>query len=218
MAASPQFVTFEGGEGAGKSTQIDLVSIWLKDKGIEHVVTREPGGSPGAEIIRDILVKGATDRWQPMTEALLMTAARAEHVSRTIKPALENGKWVLCDRFFDSTVAYQGAARGLGMPEMRNLQSLALGSFQPDLTFIFDLPVKQGLARARGRENEKEIDMDKEDRFERMDLTFHLALHQGFLAIADLEPDRCKVIDAMRSIDAIHVDICSQLEEHIRGL
>lgn len=215
MATVPQFISFEGGEGAGKSTQIKLASQWLTDRGVEHVLTREPGGSPGAELIRDLLVKGETDRWEAMTEALLMTASRAEHVAKTIKPALAAGKWVLCDRFFDSTIAYQGAARGLGMTAMRDLQSLALGSFEPDATFILDLPVRDGLERARGREDEKITASDMEDRFERMGLPFHLAIHQGFMALAEQEPDRCHVVDATRTIDVIHVDICSRLERYI---
>lgn len=201
--AGPQFLSFEGGEGAGKSTQIKLLSAWLSDNGVKHIVTREPGGAPGAELIRDLLLKGDTDRWQPMTEALLMTASRAEHVARTIKPALEAGQWVLCDRFFDSTIAYQGYARGLGGAEMRALQSLALGTFQPDLTFVFDIAVEKGLLRARGREGERVSKSEMEDRFERMDISFHKALHAAFLKFVEDEPDRCIRIDADGSADEV---------------
>ena len=199
-----RFITLEGGEGAGKSTQIRLLADRLEQAGIAVRTTREPGGAPGSELIRDLIVKGAVDRWTPMTEALLITAARAEHVARLIRPALDQGQWVLCDRFFDSTVAYQGAARGLGMTEMTQLQQLALGSFAPDLTLILDLPVDVGLARAVRREAGR---TDGEDRFERMGQDFHSRLRRAYLEIAGQETARCQVIDADRDIGAIHGDI-----------
>lgn len=204
---TPQFVSFEGGEGAGKSTQIALLSAWLEQQNVEHIITREPGGSAGAELIRDLLVKGATDRWEPMTEALLMTASRTEHIHRTILPALEAGKWVLCDRFFDSTIAYQGAARGLGMDNMRQLQTLAFGNVAPHITFFLNIPVVEGLMRARGREGDKELENTREDRFERMDTSFHEALHDGFVRLTKQEPERIKAIDASNSISDIQADI-----------
>ena len=209
----PQFISFEGGEGAGKSTQIALLSAWLDQQGIAHIVTREPGGSVGAELIRDLLVKGATDRWEPMTEALLMTASRTEHIYRTILPALEAGKWVLCDRFFDSTIAYQGAARGLGMDKMRQLQTLAFGEIAPHITFFLDIPVVEGLMRARGREGDKETEVSREDRFERMDTTFHEALHEGFTRLAQQEPARIHLINAAQSISDIQSDIRTHLQQ-----
>ena len=194
LAAQPaRFITLEGGEGAGKSTQIKLLNEWLEGKGINTCLTREPGGSPGAEQIRDLVLKGATDRWTGMTEALLMTASRAEHVENKVKPALEAGNWVLCDRFYDSSIAYQGAGRGLGMERVKQLQTLALGDFQPDLTIILDLPVKIGLSRAIARESAKS---DMEDRFERMDISFHVALRNAFLEIAKQESERCVVLNA----------------------
>lgn len=208
-----QFISFEGGEGAGKSTQIALLSTWLEDKGVDHIITREPGGSAGAELIRDLLVKGATDRWEPMTEALLMTASRTEHIHRTILPALSEGKWVLCDRFFDSTIAYQGAARGLGMDNMRQLQTLAFGDVAPDITFFLNIPVVEGLIRARGREGDKQLESAREDRFERMDTSFHEALHDGFVRLAEQETDRIKVIDASNSISDIQLDIREYLQQ-----
>lgn len=204
---TPRFISFEGGEGAGKSTQIKLLAKWLIGQGLDVIVTREPGGAPGAEVIRDLLVKGETDRWTPMCEALLMTAARTEHVERTIKPALRDNYWVLCDRFFDSTVAYQGAARGLGMSRMRELQDTALHGLTPDLTFIIDLPVDVGLARAVGREALKE---DREDRFEKMNFAFHENIRAAYLKIAKTEPERCAVVDG-------NVDITS-LQNNLRGL
>jgi dTMP kinase len=200
----PRFISLEGGEGAGKSTQIKMLTAWFADHGIDVCSTREPGGSPGAEQIRDLLVKGATDRWASMTEALLMTASRAEHVERRIKPALEAGSWVLCDRFFDSSIAYQGAARGLGMQRVKALQTLALGDFQPDLTLILDLPVSVGLGRAKAREGEKAI---SEDRFEQLDLSFHETLRAAYLKIAAAEPDRCVVISADTTPEALQQEI-----------
>lgn len=199
-----RFITLEGGEGAGKSTQIKLLNEWLKAKGINTCLTREPGGSPGAEQIRDLVLKGATDRWTGMTEALLMTASRAEHVENKVKPALESGSWVLCDRFFDSSIAYQGAGRGLGMERVKQLQTLALGEFQPDLTIILDLPIKIGLSRAIARESAKS---DMEDRFERMDTSFHETLRNAFLKIAKQEPKRCVVLNADSEPETLQKEI-----------
>ncbi|WP_374763868.1 dTMP kinase [Yunchengibacter salinarum] len=187
------FITLEGGEGAGKTTQRHFLGAALKAVGLDTLVTREPGGNPQAEALRAMLLTGDVDRWTPMTEALLMTAARTEHVVRTIKPALQAGRCVLCDRFSDSTIAYQGAGHGLGMGAMRSLQETAFGRFRPDLTLILDLPVKTGLTRARSRETARS---DAEDRFENMDVAFHERLRAAFLEIADLEPDRCAVISA----------------------
>jgi len=201
-AHTPKFITLEGGEGVGKSTQIRLLVDWLQSAGVGVCQTREPGGSPGAEHIRDLLVKGDGDRWDPMAEALLVTAARAEHVARTVKPALARGDWVVCDRFSDSTVAYQGAGRELGVPEMQALQALALGGFKPDLTIVLDMPVDVGLSRALGREEGKTSEM--EDRFERLDISFHKKLRQAFLDIAVAEPDRCVVLDAAQSVEDLH--------------
>lgn len=188
-----RFISLEGGEGAGKSTQIKLLNEWLQGQKINTCLTREPGGSPEAEQIRDLVLKGATDRWTGMTEALLMTASRSEHVEKKVKPALQNGEWVLCDRFFDSSVAYQGAGRGLGMERIKELQTLALGDFKPDLTIILDLPIEIGLSRAIARESAKS---DMEDRFERMDTSFHETLRNAFLTIAKGEPERCVVLNA----------------------
>jgi len=202
----PRFISLEGGEGAGKSTQIKLLETWLTAQGLEVYRTREPGGAPGAEEIRALLLKGAGDRWASMTEALLMTAARAEHVERTIKPALAAGRWVLCDRFADSSVAYQGAGRGLGVARIRELQGFALGDLTPDLTLILDLPVEVGLGRAIARENEKS---DMEDRFERMDKEFHERLRCAFLDIARAEPGRCVVINADQSLETLQSELQS---------
>jgi dTMP kinase len=194
--ARGRFITVEGGEGSGKSTQLRRLATALAGRSIACVLTREPGGCPGAEQIRRLLVEGATGRWQPMTEALLHYAARVEHVTRTIEPALGCGDWVLSDRFADSTTAYQGYGHGLGADAIDRLHRLALGSLRPDLTLIFDLPVEQGLARARARGGD-------EDRYERMDRAFHERLRAGFLEIARAEPQRCAVIDAGGDIDSV---------------
>lgn len=209
MGARPQpaaiargaFITLEGGEGSGKSTQTRLLCSALAERGIAVVQTREPGGSPEAEAIRTLLVEGATDRWDPMSEALLLFAARREHLRRTIEPALAAGSWVVCDRFGDSTVAYQGYAHGLGAATIAALADIAIGPVRPDLTLILDLPVEVGLARAKTRE------AGREDRFERMGAAFHERLRLGFREIAGQNPDRCRVIDATRSIPAIQAAI-----------
>ena len=195
--ARGRFITFEGGEGAGKSTQIRRLAERLGAAGHDVVVTREPGGSPGAETIRDLLVNGSTDRWSPATEALLMYAARRDHLERTIRPALERGATVLCDRFADSTRAYQGAGGELSLDAIKALEGFALDSADwPDLTLIFDLPVADGLKRAASRGG-------GEARFEAKGLAFHERLRAGFLAIAEREPGRCAVIDAAADMDAV---------------
>lgn len=204
-AARPAFVTLEGGEGSGKSTQAKLLADALAARGVASVLTREPGGSTEAEAIRALLVNGDPDRWDPMSEALLLFAARREHLRRTIRPALAAGRWVICDRFGDSTVAYQGYAHGLGAEVIDRLAAITVEGFAPDLTLILDLPVEVGLERAKGREP------GREDRFERMGAEFHRRLRDGFLDIARKDPGRCKVIDATRPIDAIHADILAQV-------
>lgn len=200
-----RFITLEGGEGAGKSTQIARLADALRAAGIETVTTREPGGSPGAEQIRDLLVTGDPGRWTPMTEALLHFAARADHVTRLIRPALDRDAWVICDRFADSTMAYQGYGQGLGRDAIEALWSDTLGDFRPDLTLILDIEPDTGLARAAERRGH-------ETRYEEMDVSFHRTLRDGFLDIARREPDRCAVIDASGSID----DIAEKIFEIVR--
>ncbi len=194
------FITFEGGEGAGKSSQMSLLARTLGARGLEVVTTREPGGAAGAEQIRALLVSGETGRWDPMSELLLYVAARREHVVRLIEPALVRGAWVLCDRFADSTMAYQGYGHGLGPAACEAAHKLAFGAFAPDLTLILDLPAELGLARARARTG-------GEDRYERMDLAFHERLRRGFLEIARAAPERCRVIDARSSIAEVEAEV-----------
>jgi dTMP kinase len=194
--ADGKFITLEGGEGAGKSTQIGLLAEALRAAGKQVLTTREPGGSPGAEEIRKLLVSGGTDRWQPRTEALLHTAARVDHVERVIRPALAKGTWVICDRFADSTLAYQGYGHGLGKEWVEELYRLTFGAFHPDLTLVLDLDLdvglKRGTAEARG-----------EDRYERMGREFHQRLRQGYQEIARANPDRCLLIDAVGDVDTV---------------
>lgn len=191
-----RFITLEGGEGAGKSTQIKRLAARLAACGIETLATREPGGTPGAEAIRGLLVTGDTGRWEPTTETLLHYAARAEHVRKTVQPALGRGAWVVSDRFADSTMAYQGYAGQVGRAAVESLHHWVLGDFKPDLTLILDLPVEVGLRRAGGRGG-------AEDRYERMGLVFHEALRAAFLDIAQREPQRCHVVDASPGPDAV---------------
>lgn len=198
-----RFITLEGGEGAGKTTQIRRLADSLRADGRDVLVTREPGGSAGAEEIRGLIVSGEPGRWDPVTEALLLYAARRDHVERTIRPALAAGRWVVCDRFADSTMAYQGYGHGLGQQAVLDLHRAAIGDFGPDLTLILDLPVDVGLRRAAERGGAGRA----EDRFERMGHAFHQRLRDGFLDIARHEPGRCRVVDAARDADAVAADL-----------
>ena len=191
-----RFITLEGGEGTGKSTQIKRLAAALETRGIKVLATREPGGSPGAEQIRKLMVEGEPGRWDAVTETLLAYAARADHVSRTIGPALLAGTWVISDRFNDSTFAYQGVGRGLDRETIRRIDSAVLDDFQPDLTLILDLDVAVGLKRANARPG-------AENRFEKFGADFHEKLRQAFLDIARRSPDRCRVIDASGSEDQV---------------
>lgn len=194
------FISIEGGEGTGKTTQIEYLCNHLRDRGIDVVRTREPGGTPAGEQIRTLLVSGRTDRWQPMTEALLNYAARYEHLVHTIEPAVARGLWVISDRFSDSTMAYQGICQGVGLDRIEALHDAALGDFAPDLTLVLDMPVEEALARANRRNGENgkgnHPNGGAEDRFERMGRDFHEQLRAAFLHIATMHADRCRVIDA----------------------
>ncbi len=198
------FITLEGGEGTGKSTQIKLLADLLAAKGHEIVTTREPGGTPEAEKIRDLLVHRDGGDWTPVAESLLFFAARNMHIEKRIKPEMNAGKVVISDRFTDSTRAYQSYGHTIEPDFIESLVQLTIGGFEPDLTFILDLEVKTGLARAG-----KRLDQDNsgEDRFEQLDTGFHERLRQGFLEIAARYPERCVVIDANRSIDDIAAEI-----------
>jgi dTMP kinase len=203
-SARGRFITLEGGEGAGKSTQVKLLAAWLRTRGIDVVQTREPGGAPGAERIRELLVKGDADSWTPIAETLLHYAARADHLDRTIRPALAAGRWVICDRFADSTTAYQGYGHGVAFDVIDSLFKAIVGDTAPDLTLILDLPVEQGLQRAAARSGH-------ENRYEQMAVEFHSRLRSGFLAIARANPQRCAVIDAGRAVESIQSDIQAEI-------
>jgi dTMP kinase len=203
-----RFITFEGGEGAGKSTQLRLLAESLRHRGQEVMMTREPGGSEGAEQIRALLVEGAVGRWDALTEALLHFAARRDHLRATIWPALAAGRWVLCDRFADSTMAYQGCGHGLPLGLLRQLYHITVGDFAPDLTILLDIPVTEGLARAVSRGG-------SEDRYEKMDLGFHQRLRDGFLALAAENPQRIAVLPANGEPAMIASNILALIDERL---
>ncbi len=189
------FISFEGGDGAGKSTQINRLADVLRAQGREVVVTREPGGSEGAEIIRKLLVEGDADRWSPLCEALLMYTSRADLLERTILPALKRGAVVITDRFADSSMAYQGIAGGLGENTLRKIHDIVVGDTDPDLTIILDLPVEAGLERAGARGGEA--------RFESKGADFQERVRKAFLEIARREPERCVVVNANTGIEEV---------------
>ncbi len=194
-----RFITFEGGEGAGKSTHVALLGERLRTLGIRTVLTREPGGSPGAEIMRYVLLSGAARPLGPNAEAVLFAAARDDHLNTLIRPALVQGKWVVCDRFADSTRIYQGVAGNVDTITIRAMERIIVGKTKPDLTFILDVPAKEGMCRA---DNRRGAD-GPADRFEGEALTFHERLRDGFLTLAANEPDRCVLIDATTSKDEV---------------
>ena len=193
---SGRFISIEGGEGVGKSTQVGLLVAVLGGAEIPALATREPGGSPGAEAIRRLLLEGEAERWDAIGEALLLVAARRDHVTRVIAPAIAQGVWVVSDRFADSTMAYQGYGKGVALADLAALHRFALGDFAPDLTVILDLPVEIGLARAAAR--------SAADRFERLDRDFHEKLRQGFRQIAAENPSRCVLVDASGDPQSVH--------------
>lgn len=207
--ARGRFITFEGGEGSGKSTQLRRLAESLAGRGLEVVITREPGGSKGAEEIRRLLVTGAAERWDPLTEALLNYAARQDHIRQTIAPALAKGQWVLCDRFADSTAVYQGCAQGLDVGVIAKLREFVVGDLEPDLTLVMDLPVKLGLARAKGRR-------DGEDRYENMDVEFHERLRQGYGKLVEQAPRRCVLIDASGSLDEVGAAVLAEVDARLK--
>lgn len=215
----PLFITFEGGEGAGKSTQIKSLSTYLTELSMPHLLTREPGGTALAEKIRTLLVTGKADAMDPLTEYLLFSAARRDHLEKVIKPALAQGSWVLCDRFYDSSYVYQGlspkADRALDLSFMNHVyKEIAGPDFEPDLTFVFDIDPKIGLARVQKR---SEVSGDnttvQEDRFESKGLEFHNRIRQGFLKLQSHNSHRCCLIDATQSREQTFHHICSTLED-----
>ena len=210
------FISFEGGDGAGKSTQIAKLAEALRAAGRDVVVTREPGGSEGAEAIRALLVEGAADRWSPIAEALLMYAARADHLQRTILPALDRGGVVISDRFADSTMAYQGLAGDLGEDAVKRLHALVVGDRDPDLTLVLDLPPQEGLARAGARAGSAKD--AKEARFEEKGSAYQRRVREAFLKIASDNPARCAVIDAAGAPDDVAGRVLAAIRARLPAL
>lgn len=201
-----RFISFEGGEGAGKSTQISRLAEWLAVQGIDCILTREPGGTADAEKLRDLVVNGTSGRWSAMEEMLIMYAARAQHVRTLILPALAEGKWVLTDRFADSTFVYQGLAGGLRVEKIRELHDLVLDGFQPDLTFLLDVPAEIGAARVNKRG-------ESLTRFEARQEKFARKVRDGFLALAEDESNRFRVIDGTFGLDQVAASIRQIVQE-----
>jgi len=204
-----RFITIEGGEGTGKTTQVGLLMAALERMRIPARATREPGGSPNGEAIRRLLLEGDGERWDAVGEALLLVAARSDHVARLIAPSLAQGIWVVSDRFADSTLAYQGYGRGLALEDLAMLHRFALGSFSPDLTVILDLPAETGLSRAAARGSVG-------DRFERLDRAFHERLREGFRKIAADNTARCVLIDGSSDPRTVHRAILDAVEGRLR--
>jgi len=190
-----RFITLEGGEGVGKSTQLKALAAALEARGLAVVTTREPGGSPGAEAIRTLLLDGADDGWGAEAEALLFAAARTDHLDKVVRPALEAGKWVLCDRFVDSSLAYQGVAGGLGLDAVRRINAFGIGDWFPDRTLV--LIADEGADRAKAR------DAEGSDRIGRRSAEYHNAVVEGFRTIAAAEPERVRLIDASGTPDEV---------------
>ncbi len=204
------FITFEGVEGCGKSTQIKVLQTHLEDLGFDTILTREPGGTPVAERIRALLLDPENSDLLPMPELLLYSAARAQHVGECIRPAMDAGKVVLCDRFVDSTTAYQGAGREMDAAVLETLHELSTGGLMPDVTFLLDLPVEMGLARAGKR--------GAADRLEQESVAFHQRVRDGFLALAQSEPNRIAVVDAAGTMDAVAGEITARLAPFLESL
>lgn len=205
-----RFITFEGGEGVGKSTNIEFCAQWLREQGIEVITTREPGGTEIAELIRERLLKAHhNETMDATTELLLMFAARAQHLNALIRPALAQGQWVLCDRFTDSTIAYQSFGRGLPLETIVQLKKMVQGELEPDCTFLLDAPLAVGMERARVRAQVLE---EQVDRFETEQLAFFERVQQGFQWLADTE-DRIRVIDAAQPLEHVQEQLLAHLQQ-----
>ncbi|MBB4284737.1 dTMP kinase [Roseospira goensis] len=204
MSGRGRFITLEGGEGTGKSTQARRLAQALRRRGLSVVETREPGGSPGAELLRAVLLEAPAECWDAMSEALILSAARRDHLATTIRPALARGDWVVCDRFADSTLAYQGFGHGVDPATLEQLYDLAVGPFGPDLTLVLDLDPQVGLERAKAR--------GAETRFEHLDIGYHHRVHMGFIDIVAREPERCAMISAAGDEETVEGRILAAVE------
>ena len=205
MTSRGRFISLEGGEGVGKSTQVKALAEALRQRGIDVLVTREPGGSEGAERIRELLLGGSEDRWEPQAEALLFAAARADHLAKTVRPALELGRWVLCDRFIDSSLAYQGGAGGLGIEAVRAINAFGIGDDFPDRTLV--LTLDEGAERARMR------DHDGSDRIGGRADEYHRKVEAAFHIIAAEEPERVKLVDASGAAELVTQRLLDVIED-----
>jgi dTMP kinase len=210
------FITFEGIEGSGKSTQIALLAKYLVSTGMRNVLTREPGGTPIGDQIRKILLDPANRLLDPTAELLLYAASRAQHLREIILPALADGLIVLCDRFSDATLAYQGYGRGIEIAMIRSLDRIVTAGMRPDLTILFDIEAGSGLARARGRNTIQGL--DQEARFENEELAFHERVRQGYLLMAAEEPDRLRVVDASGTLEAVQASVRKIVDERMGSL
>lgn len=210
MNAPGRFITLEGGEGAGKSSSLEFVAGLLRQSGLQAEVTREPGGTLLAEAIRALLVQPSQEPMPPMTELLLMFAARADHLERRIRPALDAGRWVVCDRFTDASYAYQGAGRRLGSEAVATLEALVQGELRPDLTLLFDVEPEVGLRRAGTR--------GRPDRFEGERLDFFRRVRDGYLERARAEPDRIRVVDTARPLHDVQADLRQHIMEFLQAI
>jgi dTMP kinase len=213
--ATGKFITFEGGEGSGKSTQAQLLADKLRAGGRDVVLTREPGGSPFAEQVRALILDPATAPHSPMSEALLFYAARSDHLDHTIRPALAAGRWVICDRFSDSTRVYQGIAGGLAREALDRLEAMVVAAASPHLTLILDLPADVGLARAASRRAAGARSPQQPDAYEKRDLAYHERLREGYAAIARAEPQRCVLIDGARGADMVAAAVWTEVERRL---
>jgi len=202
-----RFLTLEGGEGVGKSTQLKALATALRERGLDVLETREPGGSPGAEAIRGLLLQGDIERWSASAEALLFAAARADHVARTIRPALEGGQWVLCDRFLDSSIAYQGIVGGVGAEQIRRLHEIGSGGFLPDCTLLLRLDASDAALRTEAR------DGAGADRFGARDGTYHARINAAFDELAETEPARFRTVDAAGAAEIVTARLLAALED-----
>jgi len=212
LSEAGRFITFEGGEGAGKSTQVTRLADRLRSLGLEAIATREPGGTPNAEALRGLLLNGFAEPLAPASEAMIFSAARIDHLEKLVRPALARGAFVVCDRFADSTRAYQGALGHISGDFIDTLERLAVGETMPDLTFMLDLPAEEGLSRANLRRG-----ANRADRFESEAIGFHRGLRDSFLKIAAAQPQRCVVMDGARTVDEIADDVWRLVEGRFLG-
>lgn len=214
--SKPLFISVEGGDGVGKGTQLKLLTNWLESQGVEFILTREPGGCKSAEILRKLVVEGEDDDWDGVSEALLYSAARREHLRKTVKPALAEGKWVVSDRFADSTTVYQGEGRGIARDDLLALHNLVVGDNWPDLTIILDLDPEVGIARSKANVHENG-EVNQETRFENLAIDFHKRVREGFVKIAKENPQRCKLVNAHDTPENVHKSVIAHVEEFLKG-